>query len=331
MKLFSKITSLLTAIIMFIGSIFSVGLPVAKNPQNPVVHDDTIMLVSDFQSSISDLNGPDRVENFSAILAASSEKTPGLVVGGGDYQSTFAGPCGSAFGIYQMRKAIDSTWNYGLQYLLAQGNHDETKSLCINKTGLYEFDKYIVYIINEDDFPWNEQYVIGKKENTVKLTAEKLGTALTQLVADGEERPVLVVSHLPLHYSVRSEGKDNRYAPYIFDAISASADKLNIVYLYGHNHSKTYDDYIGGAVNYLAKGDTIQIGGSNEAKTLGFTYTNCGYIGYSNNSASDNSSPTLTVTFITVSVNGLRVEKYSKDGLLMQRDVPSLKTSEPAA
>ncbi len=331
MAFFTKLTSFFAAFNLFIGVILSGGLPIASTPKNPDVHDDTIMFVSDFQNSISDLSGADRTEKFDAILNAAKSETPGLVVGGGDYQSMFAGSVGSAFGINQLRNTVAGMWDYNMQYLFSQGNHDAPKSACINDTGLYEFDKYFVYIINEDDFPWNEQLDIGIKEKTVKNTADLLSASLSELASSGENRPVFVVSHLPLHFSSRSGGNDNRYAKLIFEAISSSADKLNIVYLYGHNHSDTYDDYIGGAVNYIAKGCKIKIAGYDVEKILNFTYTNCGYIGYSNNSATDTSSDALSATFITVTENGLNIRKYSKDGVIMQNTVPAVKLLSKAS
>lgn len=323
MTLFSKVTSLISALFVFIGSMFSVGIVKADTPKTPEQYDDTIMFVSDFQNNFSDWDS-ERTDNFAAILEAAMDETPGLVVGGGDYQSSFAGTFGSAFGVSQMKDVISNAWDYDMQYLLIQGNHDTPKSVCINETGMYEFDKYIVYAINEDDFPWNEQLDVGIAEKTVQETATALSNALAALVEAGDSRPVFVVSHLPLHYSERSSGEDNRYAEYLFDAISNNADDLNIVYLYGHNHSGTYDDYIGGAVNYISKGETMLLGGTSEEKTLNFVYTNCGYIGYSNNTNDEISTNTLTATFVTVSDNGLNIRKYSKDGIVMQTIVPAV-------
>ncbi len=323
MYFFTKLSALMSALVLFVTGIFSTGIQPATKPENPEVYDDTIMFFSDFQSSISDLNGPERTGNFSDVLSGVKDENPGLVVGGGDYQSMFFGTFGTAFGISLVKKAVNEKWNYGMQYLFVQGNHDTPKSVYLNDTGLYEFDKYVVYTINEDDYPWNEQIDVGIAKKKVEKTAAALDKALSALAEANDTRPVFVVSHLPLHYSTRSSGNDNRYASYIFDAINNNADNLNIVYLYGHNHSSTYDDYIGGAVNYLAKGETMKIGGSDEEKTLGFTYTNCGYSGYSNNSDNETSTSALTVTFATVSGSDISIRKYSKDGKILEKDIAS--------
>lgn len=56
--------------------------------------------------------------------------------------------------------------------------------------------------------------------------------------------------------------------------------------MYGHNHSNGWDDYLGGAAVYLAKGDNINIAQGSQTnykeETLNFTYMNAGYTGYYN-------------------------------------------------
>lgn len=322
MYFFTKLSSLMSAVVIFITGILTNGIEPAVKPENPELYDDTIMFFSDFQSSLFDPNGPERNENFTATLSGVTDEKPGLVVGGGDYQSLFFGKFGTAFGVTQAKDIISSKWDYNLQYLFVQGNHDTPKSVYLNDSGLYEFDKYYVYTINEDDYPWNEQLDVGISKKKVIAAADALDKTLTEISDSGDTRPVFVVSHLPLHYSSRSSGKHNRYANYIFDALNENSDKLNIVYLYGHNHSSPYDDYIGGAVNYIAKGETMKLGGSGEEKTIGFTYTNCGYVGYSRNSDDDVSTSALTVTFAKVDGSDITIRKYSKDGVYLEKEIP---------
>ena len=52
---------------------------------------------------------------------------------------------------------------------------------------------------------------------------------------------------------------------------------LNIFFLFGHDHSNGWDDYLGGSCVCLEKGDTINIAKKGnqfkwETKTLNFTY-----------------------------------------------------------
>lgn len=55
----------------------------------------------------------------------------------------------------------------------------------------------------------------------------------------------------------RNDG-DKQHANYIFNVLNdAGGNGLNIVFLYGHDHSNGWDDYLGGASVYLTKGDSI--------------------------------------------------------------------------
>ena len=103
---------------------------------------------------------------------------------------------------------------------------------------------------------------------------------------------------------------ENYLSGILFDVINAYATTFDVVFLFGHNHSGNYDDYIGGSASYIGKNETIYIpsrvltdtDGSKyimhngekitsavygaeyyTAETLNFTYMNYGYIGYTNN------------------------------------------------
>ncbi|MEI3218533.1 MAG: hypothetical protein V8S08_01495 [Lachnoclostridium sp.] len=47
----------------------------------------------------------------------------------------------------------------------------------------------------------------------------------------------------------------NIYSNILFPVINEAAAKLDIIYLFGHNHSDIYGNYIGGSVNYLGVGE----------------------------------------------------------------------------
>ena len=181
--------------------------------------------------------------------------------------------------------------------LFVQGNHDRMTDL-IAPTGLYESDDYLIYILNtEDDFPWKQ----GKKAgclDKVRKSSAAMKECFDKLIEDGETRPVFIAGHVPLHFTARTSSKhttgDNLYSALIFDAVNDAARSLNIFYLYGHNHSKGWDCYMGGSSVYRAKGDSILIPLYNEyvvdtdeyaEETLNFTYLNAGYTGYYMNCA----------------------------------------------
>ena len=296
------------AVFVVIVQLFTLNL--WTTPAQPKDNAETVMFLSDYQNA--DKDNDLRAQRLRAILAAVDTR-PGLVVGGGDYQDGDAAFASDA-GIREIKSTVAERWPDGrISYIFAQGNHDPLfGSLLINRSGLYEFDDYVVVVIDHSLDPWRHNGWPDRGELT-KFTAGILSNALEKLADRGEKRPVFIVTHLPLHYTDRGDGTDNLYAGYIFDAVSASADKLDIVFLFGHNHSGDHDDYIGGAVNYIGKGGTMLLGGTKEEVELGFTYMNCGYVGYSGSDPSV-ASNTLTVSEITVTDDSLIIQKYSADG-----------------
>ena len=90
--------------------------------------------------------------------------------------------------------------------------------------------------------------------------------------------------------------------------------KIDIVYLFGHNHSGNYDDYIGGSINYIGSDSIMQIGGTNEPVNINFTYLNAGYLGYTNNLVTDHSVKENSTTSIKVGLDNLLIQKYTKYG-----------------
>lgn len=170
-------------------------------------------------------------------------------------------------------------------------------------------------------FPWMQGGANGAdtaNKATVQKTAAQLETYLKGLVDAKDDRPVFITSHIPLHYSHRSNSGmnyDNTYAKLIFDVLNKYGEKLDIIFLFGHNHSNNYDDYIGGAAIYLPVGETIYIPvektvNKYEPKTLNFTYMNGGYIGYYNGKCETQQSSAV----IEIYENRIEIARYDADG-----------------
>ena len=167
--------------------------------------------------------------------------------------------------------------------MYVQGNHDSANAV-LTPTGFYKYKNFVVYVINEDDFISGQGSKSGY-DGTVKALASKVADELTIMKQNGDKRPVFVATHVPLHHSSRSSYGDNLYGKYLFDVLNEYGNDLDIIFLFGHNHSNNFDDYVGGAVNYLAKGEKIRIpipdatqmgvNGYTE-ETLNFTYMNYG-------------------------------------------------------
>ena len=161
---------------------------------------------------------------------------------------------------------------------------------------------------------------VNHDESTIKRTAQNLIEYMNGKLAARYDKPIFVVSHLPLHYSMRTKKDgDGQYVNYIFDVLNKAGEKgLNIFFLFGHDHSNGWDDYLGGARVYLKKGDTIQIAQSSKdnfkREKLQFTYMNAGYVGYYTR-VNTNADDTLTMTSFDITANGVKINRYSQSGI----------------
>lgn len=201
--------------------------------------------------------------------------------------------------------------------ILVQGNHDAKigeNGMTLSGSNDPEHGKYGIFVINEDDYM---RY--GADEQIIKNTAYNLKKYLDDKLNDNYNKPLFVLSHLPLHYSMRTRDTgDAMYANYIFDVLNHYGGKgLNIFFLFGHDHSNGWDDYLGGSSVFLKKGDSINIAKASktsfETKKLNFTYFNPGYVGYYTNV--NDADDTLTMSVIKIYKNSVKIYRYSKDGI----------------
>ena len=188
-------------------------------------------------------------------------------------------------------------------------------------------------INTQNDFPWCQGTEDGSKEK-VEAAAESLKKTLDELRAKGETRPLIIAGHVPLHFTARTSSKhttgDNLYSSLIFDAVNEAGEDLDIIYLFGHDHSKGWDCYLGGSCIYRKPGEEILIPLFEDGRAvtddyteekLNFTYMNAGYTGYYMNCAawqysSDQSSPyraadeTLTCSVIDIHEDRIVITRY---------------------
>ena len=248
-----------------------------------------------------------------------------LFCGDYDYDLTYS-VSNTQAGVNSLKEAISGVITpTSDNTVLVQGNHDSaigTAGMSPSGNNDPSTGKYGVFVINEDDYPWN-----GGTEGVVKQTAQNLRDYLNSKIAAGFNAPIFVVSHLPLHFSMRSQRDgDNKYANYIFDVLNDGGDKgLNIIYLFGHNHSHGWDDYLGGSKIFLTRGDKINIAQSSKTdyneETLNFSYVNAGYVGYYQNTNSNAPSTDLTMTSFEISGSDVVINRYS----FLEQNVTSLK------
>lgn len=209
--------------------------------------------------------------------------------------------------------------------VLIQGNHDNASEYggaeaglvgnVIDVSGAHDAENYGVYVINEQDYMWR-----NSNEATIKNTAASLKGYLDAKRNAEYAKPIFVVSHLPLHYCMRTNNDgDGMYANYIFDVLNEAGNAgLNIIFMFGHNHSHGWDDYLGGASIFLTKGDKINIAQSSKSvfkkETLAFTYLNAGYVGYYGDSYPSDVDKTLTMTTFAITDNDVTISRYSANG-----------------
>ena len=116
-------------------------------------------------------------------------------------------------------------------------------------------------------------------------------------------------------------GKNARTAMPIVDVLNeAGANGLNILFLFGHNHSSGYDNYIGGGSVYLKKGDTMLVPNYDnyllaDEVSLNFTYMTAGYIGYYGTTV-NGADGALTMTMFRIQKDGsVIIGRYDANGI----------------
>ena len=317
-------TKKLLAILLAVLLVSAAALPAfTASPFNDDAYA-SILTGSDFQ----DLGTAayDRFGRFLRVMKNDGLETPDSMLVGGDYTKVlfdYAVP-----GEAQIKDQLAAVYPDAdtERVVCIQGNHDNPSS-GFTKTGFYDMGVYCLYVINEDDFPWLQGYRPGVGELIKKLAAD-LEKCLNGMIGAGDMRPVIVMTHLPLHHTDRALYMDNLYASYLFNVLNEAGRTLDIVFLFGHQHSGDYDDYIGGSVNFMAPGETIRVPKADAVgenaytnETLTFTYTNYGYTGYSDNNETETSTNALTLGVVRLSDQKIRIVKYTENGVFRANDV----------
>ena len=267
-------------------------------------------------------------EDESASIKTGAEETADIKAGAEERTDADAGADDS------------SDMNAADRILFVQGNHDRMTEQ-ITPSGLHDCGDYLIYVFNtEEDFPWKQGKVPGCLAKVRRSSAD-MKECFDELISKGETRPVFIAGHVPLHFTARTSSKhttgDNLYSSLVFDVVNEAAKELDIIYLFGHNHSKGWDCYIGGSSVYKAKGDTILIPEFSEEKpntdlyseeTLWFTYLNAGYVGYYMNCGPEEhvagekdlysaADETLTGTIFEIYSDRIVITRYDAGGAHM--------------
>lgn len=297
-----KLLALLLALVMILSLLPTSVLATGSEPT-------VVIAGSDFQAKGGHTAGAQTVTSILTNMQNAGYAEADGFLFCGDYDVNYSD---SAGGKAALQSAVQNVYGTGMNEVYVQGNHDDDTLVdsTLSASGAHDADAYGVYVINEKDYMW-----YNNDEATIKNTADNLKSYLDGKRDEGYAKPIFVVSHLPLHYSMRTRagGGDGKYANYIFDVLNeAGANGLNIIFLYGHDHSNGWDDYLGGSCVYLAKGDKINIAQASQTvfkeKTLNFTYMNAGFTGYYENR--NGADDTLTMTVFSITGDTVTVERY---------------------
>ena len=285
MKETKRILSFVLCLVMVLG-LFPAGILTASAAEGSVV----VIAGSDYQAS----NSGTTMTNIMNQIQGTYSSVYGILMGG-DYDAGDVNPSASHL------TAVDNTISAVYpdiadeNRIMIQGNHETYGNLSpssnslLDATGAHDTEYYGVYAINYEDFDSAssglQSYLEGKT---------------------GYTKPIFVMSHQPLHVTSRG---DNTKAVNLFNVLNSYGD-LNIIFLFGHNHSGGYDAYLGNGSIYLKKGDNITVAGGSTS-TLNFTYMNYGYVGYVNGSA----DTTLTMTAFEITDTEVAVKRYDTSGL----------------
>ena len=256
-------------------------------------------------------------ENVSKILGALADAGYGLFDGflsGGDYSTGTSAPETSA-GLAGLDAEISKVVYNNKFY--SQGNHDPETTIGLTQHGNNDpfGAPYGLFLINEDNYA---DTGAGGEYVAKELTAyfnEKIN-------GNWGNKPIFILCHVPLNFSMRSvTGQNARTAMPIVEACNAAgAAGLNVIFMFGHNHSGGYDNYIGGGSVYLKKGDTMLVPSYIDYTTpvevtLNFTYMTAGYIGYYG-VTDGGADGTLTMSVFRIQKDGsVIIGRYDENGI----------------
>ena len=297
MKEMKRILSFVLALVLVLGLV-----PVSALQANAQTAESTIVIAaSDYQSS----DGSNPAESTAAILnaikTAGYETADGFLFGG-DYSTDSTPDC-----LTELQGIVDSYYA-DADKVYIQGNHDSDSAM-LSASGAHDTDAYGVYVINYKDFPKDAS------SSAVQATANALDQYLDAKVAAGYEKPIFVLSHLPLH----AGRGDNENAGYLAEVLNEAGEAgLNIIFLAGHNHSSNYDYYLGNAAYYLPVGSSLPVAsdGGYTTVTTNFTYMNYGYVGFVRDKKDNiDVDRTLTATVFEITEDEVTVKRYDANGL----------------
>ena len=308
MKHFRKVLAVLLSVMMLCG-IFTIST--ATVTVSAAAQDETVIIAgSDYQTS-------DKTLYIDQIMQAMQKDgiQPDKLFFSGDYSLEHTAAT-SQKGIKQLKEYFSSYLDEK-DMIFTQGNHDKEATEANGLSGWGNMDpaygNYGLYAVEDPTLAqeWGSY-------DAASVAALQL--YLDNKIEIGFNKPIFIMNHFPLHWSYRTQKDGVGTNAYRFFNVlnNAAAQGLNIIYLFGHNHSNGYDDSMGGPCIFLKKGDTIEIAQGSKTtvktETLNFTYMNSGYTGYYT-SPMGNAETTLSMSVFRIRGNEVIINRYSANGI----------------
>ena len=299
MKQFRKVLAVLLSVAMLVGLTLSMNVTAAQ--------DETVIITgSDYQTN----DGTVYIDNIVKAMQKDGIQ-PDKLFFNGDYSLSHSHATSTA-GLAELQTYFSDYMDEN-DMVFSQGNHDPDTTVGVSWGNCDPaYGEYGLYLIEDPTLAqeWGSY-------DAASVAALQL--YLDNKIEIGFSKPIFIMNHFPLHWSYRTQ-KDgvstNAYR--FFNVINdAAAQGLNIIYLFGHNHSNGYDDSMGGPCIFLKKGDTIEVAQGSKTtvnqETLNFTYMNNGYTGYYT-SPMENAETTLSMSVFRIRGNEVYISRYSANG-----------------
>jgi hypothetical protein len=261
--------------------------------------------------------------NFSAFLTCVKNDgvTPDVVAQGGDFNNYQTS--GTAYNSSVIDPVVEAVFP-GVDKIYTQGNND---SFSLVGTGnfkvtgvVYEKDDYIIYGINEYDFPLSSISSNGGgtavKNAAAAQTISDLQTFLTS--KKGAGKVIFILSHVPLHQA----RNDNPYGYAMASMLNNVIDgDLDVVFLWGHNHTQDPTQ------NYKNRNEQVTFNDNGTGRTLNikFIYAAAGYV----NGSSTNSNVIDSGTVATVTDTEIILTRYRRSNCNKTETLTATRYSSP--
>lgn len=168
---------------------------------------------------------------------------------------------------------------------------------------LVEYDNYYIYFLSMADTNTNVRYSGQYVTYTEAEVKEHVASFEQHAAQMDKTKPLFVVAHQPL----LDKRNDNGYAHLWATAINSVAEKMDVIYFYGHNHNHDNTAYY-----YYGKGDTMAVEGLSSGMKLNFAHVNAGYL-YPSTSSSSSSTYTRTGVAMAVAIYNDKINLVTYD------------------